>query len=539
MKLKLFISFAACVAASVLMSSCSDEESTATTNGQLTAFTGGIVTEAPMEREQIGTSGISTLVPGIPTRTSMGRETIGGIGTFFWEPNDAIYVKDDSGTLYSGQCTITTAKPRATFFVKGSFTGEQHEVYYCGASTVAAKVFIASQQTQKAFNDTKHFGADGDCGVALAVKNTDPGKSGYKFNLDHKASYLCFLPYVAPKEQRESYKIKSIKITSKDNNITGTYDLTQAGLSGNGDGKTITLNVGSDGLLLANQTAESPHIENSLYVVIAPGTRGLKVDYTVFDTKTNKEMTITKSYKSQTYAANKIYEIPVSLAAAAVAPLYSGHNYYMWDAAENYWSGHEWDAAEAWQPTAEDAKNDNYPKSKDADGARWWHEGSGAFEASNDLFKQLPNANEMAWYVAKGDVHWDNSTQWVVYGTTHTGGIWLKRLSVIAQENGKTLADLKLKDPNDKNLLTSSASHYVYPKSGKPADSEIGNYFFLPALGYYLEGQLYVLGSGGSFWSSSADPANSEFAYFLNFTSGSVAVEGVFRDNGCVAQPFE
>ena len=538
MKLKLFISFAACVAASVLMSSCSDEESTATTNGQLTAFTGGIVTEAPMEREQIGTSGISTLVPGIPTRTSMGRETIGGIGTFFWEPNDAIYVKDDSGTLYSGQCTITTAKPRATFFVKGSFTGEQHEVYYCGASTVAAKVFIASQQTQKAFNDTKHFGADGDCGVALAVKNTDPGKSGYKFNLDHKASYLCFLPYVAPKEQRESYKIKSIKITSKDNNIAGTYDLTQAGLSGNGEGKTITLNVGSDGLLLANQTAESPHIENSLYVVIAPGTRGLKVDYTVFDTKTNKEMTITKSYKSQTYAANKIYEIPVSLAAAAVS-LYSGHNYYMWDAAENYWSGHEWDAAEAWQPTAEDAKNDNYPKSKDADGARWWHEGSGAFEASNDLFKQLPNANEMAWYVMKGDAHWDNSTQWVVYGTTHTGGIWLKRLSVIAQENGKTLADLKLKDPNDKNLLTSSASHYVYPKPGKPADSEIGNYFFLPALGYYLEGQLYVLGSGGSFWSSSADPANSEFAYFLNFTSGSVAVEGVFRDNGCIAQPFE
>ena len=540
MKTKLFISFVAFAAASVLMSGCSNEESTASTD-QLTAFTGGTVTEVPMERVQIGTPGGSTLTPGITTRTSMNRNAIGGQGAFLWEPKDVIYVEDDNKKLCKGKSTINDAVARTTFLVDGSYTGKsQYDVYYYGTNTGASakKVVIAGSQTQSAFNNTKHFGAVGDCGVATAVKNTDPGKSGFKFNLDHKASYLCFLPYVAPKEQRESYKIKSIKITSKDDNIAGTYDLTQAGLSGNGEGKTITLNVGSDGLLLANQTAESPHIENSLYVVIAPGTRGLKVDYTVFDTKTNEEMTITKSYKSQTYAANKIYEIPVSL-AAAVASLYSGHNYYMWDAAENYWSGHEWDAAEAWQPTAEDAKNDNYPKSKDADGARWWHEGSGAFEASNDLFKQLPNANELAWYVAKGDAHWDNSTQWVVYGTTHTGGIWLKRLSVIAQENGKTLADLKLKDPNGKNLLTSSASHYVFPKSGKPADSEIGNYFFLPALGYYLEGQLYVLGSGGSFWSSSADPTNSEFAYFLDFTSGSVAVEGVFRDNGCVAQPFE
>ena len=47
MKTISFITFAACVAASALMSSCSNEENAAT-NGQLTAFTGGIVTEAPM-----------------------------------------------------------------------------------------------------------------------------------------------------------------------------------------------------------------------------------------------------------------------------------------------------------------------------------------------------------------------------------------------------------------------------------------------------------------------------------------------------------
>ena len=222
------------------------------------------------------------------------------------------------------------------------------------------------------------------------------------------------------------------------------------------------------------------------------------------------------------------------------ASLYSGHNYYMWDAAQNYWSGHEWDATVAWQPKVNGDSNSNFPQSKAADGARWYHEGAGAFEASvNPLFNQLPNANELGWYVLKGDAHWDNTTQWEAFGEVHTGGIWLKKLSVIAQENGKTLAELKLKDPNGTNLLTSANNYSISPISGKPADSEIGKYFFLPALGYYLEGQLYVLGSSGSFWSSSADPGNSEFAYFLDFGSGSVAVEGVFRDNGCVAQPFE
>lgn len=219
------------------------------------------------------------------------------------------------------------------------------------------------------------------------------------------------------------------------------------------------------------------------------------------------------------------------------ASLYSGHNYYMWDAAQNYWSGHEWDAAEPWQPKLESGSIDNYPESN-AD-PRWYNEGTGSFEASNDLFKQLPNANEMAWYVVEGDAHWDNSTQWEAFGEVHTGGIWLKKLSVIAQENGKALADFKLTDPNGADLRTSSSSYDVSPISGKPADSEIGNYFFLPALGYYDYGKLGSLGSGGYYWSSSANPSNSGRAYNLRFNSGHVYVSNIYRYLGFVAQPFE
>ena len=556
MKTKLFISFAAFAAASVLMSSCSNEESTATTNDQLTAFTGGIVTEVPMERVQIGT-------PGITTRTSMNRDKIGGQGVFLWEPNDVIYVKDDKDKLCKSQNEITESAPRTTFLVDGTYTTNgPYDVYYYGTNTGAGakKVVIASDQTQSEFNNTKHFGAVGDCGVAKATKTTAAGTSGYRFDLEHKASYLCFLPYMASQEDRADLRIRRIEITSKADNISGTYDLGKTGLSGAGNAKTITLNVGTDGngLALADQSTATTSIKNSLYVVIAPGTRKLSVKYTVFSIKENKELTLTKHYKSHNFAVNRICDIPVSLGSADlngghknadgsdeleeddVAFTYTGKNYYMWDAAENYWSGHEWDASVAWQPTTAGAENGGYPKSN-ADGARWYNEGTGPLEASNSLFKQLPNANEMAWYVLKGDAHWDNSTQWEAFGKTYTGGLWLKKLSVIAQENNKTLAELKQADPNGKNLHTSSAPYYKeYPRNGKPSDSEIGNYFFLPALGYYYSGKLINLGSYGGYWSSSANPSNSSEAYSLGFNSDGVYLNLNYdRYIGFVAQPFE
>ena len=538
MKAKLFISFVACLAASVLMSSCSIEER-ADRNDQLTAFTGGIVTEVPMERVQIGTSDSSTVVPGFTTRTSMNRNALGGQGAFLWEPNDVIYVEDDNNKLCKSLNTITESAPRTTFLVDGSYTGKsEYDVYYCGTNSGVGekKVVIADRQFQYFFNNTKHFGGVGDCGVAKARKTTVQGKSVYRFDLKHKASYLCFLPYMALKVQRANFRIQRIEITS-DNNIAGTYDLTQSGLSATGtnESKTITLHVGSDGLLFADQAAETKSIKNSLYVVIAPGTHALKVKYTVLDAK-NTVMTITKSYKSHNFGANKICDIPVNLGVRH----YSGRNYYMWDAKENYWSGHEWDAADPWQPTVKGAKNGGYPKSKAAAPSRWYHEGEGIFDASvNPLFKQLPNANEMAWYVLKGDAHWDNTTWWEVFGDLYTGGIWLKKLSVIAQENNKKLAELKQADPNGKDLRASYGDYRFSPKNGKPSDSVISNYFFLPMLTYYDAGRFFYPGSQADYWSSSAGPGDGFGAYSLNIHSDHMYMSTAYRFYGHVAQPFE
>lgn len=548
MKIKLFISFAVFVATSALMSSCSKEESTATTNDQLTAFTGGIVTEVPTERVQIDTPDGLTLAPGIRTRISMNREKIGGEGSLLWEKGDEIYVVDDNNKLCKSQNKITESATRTTFLVDGTYTGKnQYDVYYYGTNPGAEekKVVIADQQTQVAFNNTKHFGVAGDCGVAKATKTTVEGKSGYSFDLAHKASYLCFLPYIPSQQERSNFKIKRIEITSKTDNISGTYELKQKeGLSGTGNSKTITLNVGTDenGLELADKSTETKSINNSLYVVIAPGERNLSVKYTVFSVKKNKELTLIKNYKSHNFAVSQICDIPVNLEESDIfKDLYSSHNYYMWDAKENYWSGHEWDSADPWQ-RIDGKKDSRYPKSKSADGPRWYNEGGDigtSIGASNPLFKKLPNSQELAWYVLNGDAHWDNTTKWTAIGKTYTGGIWLKKLSVIAEEVGKSLSDLKRHYPEGIVIYKSSFEKSGPLKSGKPDESVIDKYFFLPALGYYMEGTLYGLGSNCFYWSSSSDPFSKENAFSLYFNSKEVKFgSNSYRNNGGVAQPF-
>ena len=91
-------------------------------------------------------------------------------------------------------------------------------------------------------------------------------------------------------------------------------------------------------------------------------------------------------------------------------------NYYMWDAKQNYWYPHQTGGTEPiWQPwkngstsvgtvNGPESYNENYPKSDDVD--RYCNTsfpGDGVMnDAQTELFKKLPNANEMAWYVVKG-----------------------------------------------------------------------------------------------------------------------------------------
>ena len=57
-----------------------------------------------------------------------------------------------------------------------------------------------------------------------------------------------------------------------------------------------------------------------------------------------------------------------------------------------------------------------------------------------------------------------------------------------------------------------------------PSAADVDKYFFLPAFGRYLEGQLLGIGYFGYFMSSSAYPASSIDAFGLNFSKDYVIV---------------
>ena len=64
--------------------------------------------------------------------------------------------------------------------------------------------------------------------------------------------------------------------------------------------------------------------------MLRPGTR-------VKDVATNVEGTITKTLPATAYASNTYYDMTANLNVRD----YDGGHYYMWDAQQNYWAGHE------------------------------------------------------------------------------------------------------------------------------------------------------------------------------------------------------
>ena len=329
-----------------------------------------------------------------------------------------------------------------------------------------------------------------------------------------------------------------------DNNIAGNYilDLSNGEITGAGSDKQIILTTkGSgtyaDGFKLDNSTSSTT--ADKIYMFIKPGTHKLKIRYWLKDLVTGTEGTITKAPGSFTYDKNTYYDMTADLDTRA----YSGHDYYMWDAQENYWYQHEWDVtnvSDRWQPTLSiQPANPNYPQNKTVDPARWYNDhnpGSGnSYEAQTISFKALPNANEMAWYAMKGDSRWDADELWTVFGHLYKGGRWFKKKTKIA---GFTDAHI----PNNTSIDLRTQYQYINVHSfnaGLPSASEMEDYFYLPNLAFYISGVLNNFPWRGCYWSSSAEPGTGDNAYSMFFNSLSVSVSRTPRYQGLVAQPFK
>ena len=488
--------------------------------------------------------GLTAFSTGEPaTRTTMEAD-----GKFYWEAGDKIWVKDDSGQWKQSSNSPAGKTASFKFLMPGKYTAKSsYEVYYPGKNGNKDKVTISANQTQTEPNTTAHFGASGDCGIAKATRNATSHE--FEFALDHKAAYLIFKPYTSNDVLKYCYLTK-IEVTS-DNDIasTSTYTLdptadTGAGaLTGTGNGKQIVLETkGSgayaNGFPLTNTSANLT--TNGAYMVIKPGTHTLRIRYWVKDVATNIEGTITKIIPSHTFAKNEY----VNMEADLQIKNYDGNHYYMWDAQEQYWKGHEWNNGGS-QPTLSTYHSNEYPISGDV---RYCNTTFPGVNVSNPAiqasFKDLPNANEMSWYVMYGDPRWDGDELWTTMGHLYKGGMWFKKKSVLLAEGHYSTEKEAYDNTNDIHTTWRfyENNNSSIKRSGIPSAADASNYFYLPALGLYNEGSLdylSLLHPMGYYWSSDGYARNRiDLAYNLQFSPEKVMLTGNERKNGVIAQKF-
>lgn len=422
------------------------------------------------------------------TRTSANYDRNAHTLTFFWEPNDKIFLADGN----SGSTNITTKQARASFYFEtGTYTNPTYDVYYTGTNgTSYNTVNIATTQTQNAPNTTSHFGQAGDCGTAQATQQPN---GNYKFDLTHRSSYLCFLPRTTG-AAGTNWVMTQVKVTS-DNNIAGDYTLTTTGLTGTGSSNTITLNTNN--FDVTNSETSQP--TNAAYMVIAPGAHSLTVEYTVRNTVTNETATINKTLKAnKNYVANTVYPITAMLFTD-----YTSQLYYQWDAPHDMWYGKvPLDATIGLYNVSDAPSITTYPSLTINDPNRVAAAQHGEYTSTEFQYTLSGNSNsvwmltarataannptvqEMVWFRDKGDAHWDNNAVWTFRGKMYKGGMWIKKPNIIASENSTTVEAMKTTFPNP--LTWQFEMHGGGHNSitqGTPTNT--ANYFFLPALGSY------------------------------------------------------
>ena len=487
------------------------------------------VAQNPTNKEGDNDKNLTTFVAGdeAKTRTSLDYNS----SDFSWEAGDYIYVKDDDGVMRKSTNAPTQKVASFRYRVPGKFgASASYKVYYLGKNSNGSQVTISANQTQTAPDNTEHFGTAGDYGTATATGAV--GGSIFSFQLEHQPAYLVFQPYTSNTILQSCYLTK-VEVSS-DNDIAETYTVnTSTGaLTGSAGSKQIVLTTkGSssnpNGFPLSNSSASVT--TNGAYMVIKPGTHTLKVRYWVKDVATNVEGTITKTLPATAYASNTYYDMTANLNVRN----YDGDKYYMWDAQEQYWKGHEWNLGGSQPTLMSQSASSDYPQNSSDPNHRYYHEGggSGRFNATQSC-AGLPNVNEMTWYAAKGEPRWDADELWTTMGHLYKGGMWFKKKANISGFDANKAVD-------GTDWRTNGGGSTWSVSQTLPDAADAGNYFYLPALGYYLSGQLRNVGDVGYYWSSSAYPWYSNSAYNLYFYSGGVGVGNGSRNLGFRAEAFQ
>ena len=498
------------------------------------------VAQNPSNKEGDNDKNLTTFVAGdeAKTRTSLDYNS----SDFSWEAGDYIYVKDDDGVMRKSTNAPTQKVASFRYRVPGKFgASASYKVYYLGKNSNGSQVTISANQMQTAPDNTEHFGTAGDYGTATATGAV--GGSIFSFQLEHQPAYLVFQPYTSNTILQNCYLTK-VEVTS-DNDIAETYSInTTTGAldasAGTGSKQIVLTTSGSstnpNGFPLSNSSASVT--TNGAYMVIKPGTHILKVRYWVKDVATNVEGTITKTLPATSYASNTYYDMTANLNVRN----YDGDKYYMWDAQEQYWKGHEWNLGGSQPTLMTQSASSDYPQNSSDPNHRYYNESYPGYGVSNPAIhscKDLPNANEMSWYCMYGDPRWDGDELWTTMGHLYKGGMWFKKKSVLLAEHNYDTE----KSADGTTDMRTTFKYYSNTNSsinsGLPSAADANKYFYLPALGYYYSGQLNGVGYHGYYWSSSAYPWSSYGAYHLSFISGNVSVYNGSRNFGFRAEALQ
>lgn len=485
------------------------------------------------------------------TRTTMDSE-----GKFYWTDGDQIWVDvDKNGTFSkpSDDILMSDDKRNAKFIIGRTLRDKSYNLTYTGVNSGSGtEVTIAAEQSQTMPNDPTHIGMDGDCASATATDEKNNGK--YSFALNHKAHYLIFQPY-KEEDNNSTWKLQKIEIIELDGKpLSGTYEFGMDGLvasSVQNANSTMTLTIsGEDGNGCELHKEQG---KDSWYVVIAPDPAGtthrLKIKYHIkppqlvnyYNNGGEETFVISRDEVSLPSTPNKVTRIRHKMKVER----YSNSVFYMWDAKAPYWQG------ESNPPTYYGASATGYPTSGDRYTPRS-ATNPGPNDAQNFPCNDLPNVNAATWYAMAGDPRWDKEYPWCFDNDLdyiYTMGTWFLRWDNIVAANSSVLGTTQTKtncsvsftgtnipvynsDGTIKEYRNYNGADYRsqafpnddwfqsrnpnYKNSGRPAPSEIGNYFFLPANGHIGSdaatdiGQLALSGGiHGCYWLSGKNPSKA------------------------------
>lgn len=455
----------------------------------------------------------------------------GGDITFYWTKGDHVWIRRTPGASYERNAgsdieqRIKNGKKTryAEFYFNGPFSGSTFPIRYTGSmNAYSDRVTIASRQAQPTPNEAMHLGVSGDCGTAVATRE---GRR-FDFTLVRKAAYITFTPYNSQGEI-EGGRLTQIKITSADQAINGTFGFDDNGLQLNTRPSHNSVN-GSTTLVLGSFTVPSRAnaYKTGAIAVIAPGSyRDVTIEYTLEDKGTGVTATITKHIPSISFAAGQRRLISHDLDVMVF-----DDRYYMWDAQQEYWYDYKRS-----QPREIYGQNDNYPRrGRRRDAQRIYSTADFPSQGSASA-RNNPNVNEAHWYVEGGNAHWDDQTVWSGVGHLYRGGVWIRTQQAI-RENYRprryrfnfTGETYNYYDFTSRDVIANHSKRII--RSGKP--SSMHEYFFLPALGYYIDGKLKDIGSQGYYWTRSSTHGSIHTSYALNFRRDFIQLYMVDRKYG-------